>query len=225
MTKNRPLRWRQLIFFGPPGGGKGTQARLLAEEYGLRHVSTGDMLRDAAARGTERGLKAKAIMDAGRLVPDAVMVGIVREVLQSPEAADGFVLDGFPRTLPQAEALSAIFHDLAIRTYRVVVFDVDDDDIVRRLSNRLVCSRNGTVFSKETDGVTLATPCPDCGGTLVQRDDDREETVRHRLQVYQLTTTPVLHYYEALGVVVKVDGSGGVDAVSRQIRLILSEET
>jgi adenylate kinase len=133
----------RLILFGPPGVGKGTQAKLLAEEFGVPHISTGDMLRAAVTAGTELGKKAKAIMEAGRLVSDDIMVGIVREELRSPRAAKGFILDGFPRTLPQAKALSGIFEELDIRKYKVVEFEVDDEEVIRRLSNRLVCVNDG----------------------------------------------------------------------------------
>lgn len=213
-----------LIFFGPPGVGKGTQAKLLAGELGVPHISTGDMLRAAAARGSELGKKAKQIMDSGHLVPDDVMVGIVREALASPEARRGFILDGYPRTLPQAKALVAMFDELDISLYRVVQFEVDDEELVRRLSNRLVCANDGTIFNAETDELTLRSPCPDCGGKLIQRDDDREATVRERLKVYKQTTEPVIHFFEQLGVVVSVDAGESVDMVSREIRLMLRED-
>jgi len=213
-----------LIFFGPPGVGKGTQAKLLAGELGVPHISTGDMLRAAAARGSELGKKAKQIMDSGHLVPDDVMVGIVREALASPEARRGFILDGYPRTLPQAKALVAMFDELDISLYRVVQFEVDDEELVRRLSNRLVCAKDGTIFNAQTDELTLRSPCPDCGGNLIQRDDDREATVRERLKVYKQTTEPVIHFFEQLGVVVSVDAGESVDMVSREIRLMLRED-
>jgi len=214
----------RIILFGPPGVGKGTQAAMLSEEYGIPHISTGDMLRSAVAGGSELGRKAKAIMDAGKLVPDDVMIGIVRDVLRSPRAAKGFILDGFPRTLAQAKALAGIFATLNIRDFIIVNFEVDDDEIVRRLSNRLVCPKDGKIYNIETDGVTGGSPCPDCGSPLVQRDDDKAETVRQRLKVYHSTTEPVLHYYEQSASMVTVDGSGSVDMVNREIKTLLKED-
>jgi adenylate kinase len=211
----------RLILFGPPGVGKGTQAKLLAEEFGVGHISTGDMLRAAAAAGTELGKRAKAIMSAGQLVPDDVMIGIVHEVLASPQNTRGFILDGFPRTLAQAKALSKTFDELDINDYKVVNFEVDDEEIVRRLGNRLVCRKDGKIFNTEMDGVSVGTPCPSCGGELYQRDDDKEETVRKRLRVYHISTAPVIEYYKAGGVVVNIDGTSSVDVVNREIKMLL----
>jgi adenylate kinase len=211
----------RLILFGPPGVGKGTQAKLLAEEFGINHISTGDMLRAAGAAGTELGRKAKAIMDAGQLVPDEVMIGIVREVLASPQIARGFILDGFPRTLAQAKALSEIFDELGFGEQKVINFELDDDEIVRRLSNRVVCRKDGKIFNIENDGISVGTPCPNCGGELYQRDDDKEETVRKRLKVYHTTTAPVIEFYKASGSVVNIDGTSSIDVVNREIKLLL----
>lgn len=213
----------RLILFGPPGVGKGTQAKLLAEDLSIPHISTGDMLRSAAAGGTELGRKAKAIMDAGQLVPDDVMIGIVRDVLSSPRAKTGFVLDGFPRTRDQATALAGIFRDLGITGFWVLNLEVDDEEIIRRLGTRLVCRAEGRIFNSETDGLTLASRCPECGGELVQRDDDRPETVRRRLQVYHAQTEPVIEFYRGAGVVVDVDGSNSIDVVHREINALLND--
>lgn len=213
----------RLLLFGPPGVGKGTQAKLLAGEFGILHVSTGDMLRAAVAAGTALGEKAKAIIDAGALVPDEIMIGVVREVLGSPAASGGFILDGFPRTLPQARALSRIFEDLAIRDFKVVEFVADDEEIIQRLSNRVVCPKDGRIFNTEADHVAAGDPCADCGTRLIQRKDDREETIRERLKVYHSTTAPVIHYYQASGVVLSVDASGSIDVVNREIKLLLRD--
>jgi len=210
-----------LIFFGPPGVGKGTQARLLSMELGIPHISTGDMLRNAVAKGTDLGRQAKAIMESGALVPDDLMIGIVREVLSSPQAQKGFVLDGFPRTLEQAKALSALFVALGIAGYKVINFAVDDEEIVRRLSSRLVCDRDGAIFNTLIDQVAVGQPCPRCGGRLVQRDDDREETIRKRLAVYHSTTKPLVDYYSREGTVVNLDGIGKIDSVRKELRKLV----
>ncbi|MCZ6775287.1 MAG: adenylate kinase [Ignavibacteria bacterium] len=211
----------RLILFGPPGVGKGTQAKLLSEEFGVPHISTGDMLRDAVASGTDLGGKAKAIIDAGQLVPDDVMIDAVKEVLNSPKVNRGFILDGFPRTLEQAKALAKIFDDLSIQDYKMVNLEIDDEEIIRRLGNRLVCENDGKIYNMEVDGVTTDSPCPDCGGRLIQRDDDKEETVRNRLKVYHSSTAPVLYYYKEGGDMYVVDGSGSIDIVNREIKMIV----
>lgn len=213
----------RLILFGPPGVGKGTQAKLLAEEYGVPHISTGDMLRAAAASGTDLGRKAKALMDAGQLVPDDVMVAIMREVLSSPAVAKGFILDGYPRTLPQARALTAIFEELNIRDCKVIEFQVEEEEIVRRVTSRLVCQEDGRIYNLETDTVVAGGPCPDCGARLVQRDDDKEATIRERLRVYRMNTSEVISYFDRRGLVYEVDGSASIDMVNREIKLILAE--
>jgi adenylate kinase len=213
----------RLILFGPPGVGKGTQAKLLSEEFAIPHISTGDMLRAAVSAGSDLGKKAKDIMDAGQLVPDDIMIGIVREVLTSPRVKNGFILDGFPRTLAQARALSDLFNELSITDCRVLNFEVDDEEIIHRLANRLICEKDGKIFSMDTDGVTPGSRCPQCGGKLVQRDDDKEETVRHRLKVYQTSTAPVIEHFKANGLVLTIDGTGSIDVVNREIKLMLED--
>jgi adenylate kinase len=175
------------------------------------------MLRAAVAAHTPVGRKAKSFMDAGHLVPDDVMIDIIRETLATPEAAHGFIFDGFPRTVPQAEALTEMFHKMGIAEYLVIKFNVDDEEIVRRLSGRLMCPNDGKIFNGEMENVTAGGPCPACGTKLFQRDDDSAATVRARLAVYNAKTAPVLGYYEQRGVVVTVDGTEPIDAVNRQI--------
>jgi adenylate kinase len=211
----------RLILFGPPGVGKGTQAKLLAEHFAVPHISTGDMLRAAIASGSPLGKKAKAIMDAGKLVPDDVVTQLVRETLAGPEMARGFILDGFPRTLAQAKELAELFKELAISRYQVINFKVSDDEIVRRLGDRLLCPKEGKIFNVEVDAVEKGGACPSCGTPLTQRDDDTPGTVRERLRVYHASTEPVLQFYKDLGVVITIDGSGSIDVINREIRMML----
>ena len=207
--------------FGPPGVGKGTQAKLLSEEFGVPHISTGDMLRATVTEGTELGKKAKAIMDAGQLVPDDVMIGIVREVLSSSKVKNGFILDGFPRTVEQAQALVTLFDELHIKNYKVINFIVNEAEIIRRLASRLMCVNDGKIYNKLTDGVTTETPCPACGGKLIERKDDTEETVRKRLAVYHSTTEPVMEFYKKRGVIVQIDGMSSVEFVQEEIKQLV----
>lgn len=194
----------KLIFLGPPGAGKGTQAAIISKTLGIPTISTGDMLRAATKEGTEVGLKAKSYMDAGSLVPDEVIIGIVKERLQKPDCTKGYILDGVPRTLAQAQALE----DEGIVFDKVISLEVNDEAIVERMSGRRVCSRCGEpyhVLSKrpKTEGV-----CDSCGGELVQRADDKAETVRFRLEVYHTETEPLKRFYQERGLLREVSGSG-----------------
>jgi adenylate kinase len=204
----------RIVLMGPPGAGKGTQGEILEQDLGLPRYATGDILRDARRAGTELGREARRYMDAGELVPDDVILGIVREALAGEAAERGFILDGFPRTVRQAEGLGRILDDLGVRLEAVVDIDVPDEVIVRRLSGRLICRDCGVVVGPEGgDG------CPACGGELVQRGDDRPETVRRRLEVYREQTAPVLAWYAASTVpVVRVDGVGTVREVTDRVR-------
>jgi adenylate kinase len=175
------------------------------------------MLRGAVAAQTDVGRLAQSYLSQGQLVPDAVMVGIVREVLTSPRTQKGFLLDGYPRTVPQAEALGEILHEMGIRNYLVINIQLDDEEIVRRLTSRLMCPKEGKIFNRETDRLEVGAVCPSCGEKLIQREDDRPETVRKRLQVYHSQTAPVLSYYSEVGVVVSIDGNASVDLVNREI--------
>ena len=204
-----------VILLGPPGVGKGTQAVRLAEELYAAHVSTGDLLRAARREGTELGKKAQAYMDAGELVPDDVILGMMREKLSSDEAAGGFLLDGFPRTVAQAEGLDDLLAGLDQELDAVVSLDVEDDEIVRRLSSRRVCAECGRVAPAGAEG---HESCPACGGALKRRADDDPDTVRRRLEVYREETTPVLDWYERSPTPVRtVRGGGSVEEVQARI--------
>ncbi|MGH7228441.1 MAG: adenylate kinase [Nitrospiraceae bacterium] len=207
----------RLVFLGAPGAGKGTQAELVASKFHRPRISTGDILREAVRNKTALGLEAKACMDQGKLVPDAVVVGIVKEKLAEPVCAAGFLLDGFPRTVPQAEALSNILESRGQRLDRVINVLVSREDIVRRLSGRRSCANCQAVFH-----VDLARPqrdgvCDRCGGELIQRSDDRRETVDARLAVYEDQTAPLIDYYRRKGLLSELDGSGSVEAVHQRM--------
>lgn len=210
-----------LILFGPPGAGKGTQGALLAGKKGLLRLSTGDLLRDALREGTPLGREAKKYMDAGELVPDDIILGLVREVMAASDAA-GFIFDGFPRTEAQAEGLGRLLDELGRRLNGVVVLEVPDDAIVDRLAARLWCSQCGAVYNRASNPPARPGVCDVCGGELVQRADDREDTVRRRLDVYRAQTAPVLAWYEGDGVPVhRVDGNRPVEVVQGELEALL----
>lgn len=212
----------RLILFGPPGVGKGTQAKLLAAKLHIHHISTGDLLREAVTAGTELGRKAKSIMDAGQLVSDDIMVGIIRDVLSSKKCASGFILDGFPRTVPQAEALNALLIELKLTIDSVINMDVKEESIVDRLSKRLTCRSCGKIYNVTIDAIPKGAKCPKCGGELYLRDDDKPETIKKRLQVYSVSTAPVKEYYQRSGLLRDVDASGTVEEVSAAIVALLN---
>jgi adenylate kinase len=204
-----------LVMLGPPGAGKGTQARTLAAVRGVPHISTGDMLREAVAAGTAIGLRARAVMEQGLLVSDEIIVGVVRERLAKADALAGFVLDGFPRTVPQAEALDAI---VAGRDPLVVVdIAVADDELVRRLTSRRVCGRCGANADVPAPGQAVPAQCTRCGGALTQRADDREEVIRERLRVYERDTRPLLDYYRGRSGFWTVNGAQAPGAVAADV--------
>ena len=213
----------RVIFLGAPGAGKGTQARRLAAGSGVPQVATGDMLREAVAAGTPLGREAKRFMDQGALVPDEVVIGLVDERLSRPDAGPGYVLDGFPRTVAQAEALDALLRRLGQDLDRVVFFDVSRDELLRRLTGRRVCRRCGTAFHLVSAPPRVAGQCDQCGGELYQRDDDAEATVGRRLDVYQTQTAPLLDYYRTRGLLVRVAGEGPVDRVAEAIQKAVKE--
>jgi len=211
----------RLIFLGPPGAGKGTQARQLAREWGVPQVATGDMLRAAAENGTRLGLEAKRYMDRGALVPDSVVIGLVDERLEQPDAAAGFLLDGFPRTVAQAEALDLLLERRGLELDRVIFFNVSRDALLRRLTGRRVCRQCGAVFHVVFDPPVTPGRCDQCGGELYQREDDAEAAVAHRLEVYANQTAPLLDYYRTQNFLTEITGEGTVEQVSTAIRKAL----
>jgi adenylate kinase len=214
---------KDLILFGPPGAGKGTQGALLAQRLDLLRLSTGDVLRDAVRRGTQMGQAARRYMDAGELVPDDVILGIVRDYLAGEAAGTGVIFDGFPRTIAQAEGLDRLLAQLGRPLEAVLVLDVDDEALVKRLSGRRSCSQCGAVYNVYFDPPQQEGRCSRCGGELVLRPDDDAATVRRRLQVYQEQTAPLLAYYEKAGADVRrLDGARPVEEVQQDLVAALS---
>ena len=211
----------KLILLGPPGAGKGTQAKMLTEEFGIPQISTGDILRAAVKDGTPMGVKAKSFMDAGGLVPDEVVIGIVSERLQQADCDAGFILDGFPRTVPQADALGANLQKLDKNLDAVVSLDVDIEALVERLTGRRTCKDCGRGYHIAFDPSKTENVCDACSGELVQRDDDQEATIRKRLDVYHEQTSPLTEYYAAAGLLQSLDGMQQIDIVQQQMLELL----
>jgi adenylate kinase len=207
-----------LILLGPPGAGKGTQASRIAADYGIPHISTGDILRSALKNQTQMGLEAKKYRDAGELVPDSVVIGIMKDRLQEPDTTRGFLMDGFPRTIPQAEALDVALEGLGRAVTRTLAILVDSEDLVKRLSGRRICRNCQAPSHVMFDPPKTPDVCDKCGGELYQRDDDTEATVRNRLEVYAKQTEPLIDYYEVAGVVARIDGAQSPDDVYASIR-------
>lgn len=203
----------RVIFLGPPGAGKGTQARRAAARWGVLQISTGDMLRKAVAAGTGLGRQAKRYMDAGELVPDDVIIGLVGETLGRPEARKGFVLDGFPRTLAQVEALDRLLDERGLELDRVVLFRISEAELVERITGRRVCRQCGRNYHMKFSPPARHDVCGACGGPLYQRSDDEEATVRRRLAVYEQNTRPLVEYYRGRDLLDEVSGEGSVDRV------------
>ncbi|ROT34178.1 adenylate kinase [Micromonospora sp. HM5-17] len=204
----------RLVLVGPPGAGKGTQAEFIAAHLAVPKISTGDIFRANVSQGTPLGVEAKRYMDAGKLVPDEVTINMVRDRLAEPDAAEGFLLDGFPRTTPQAAALDKLLADLGTALDLVLELVVDDDEVIRRLSGRRTCRGCGKVWHIEFDAPTVAGICDRCGSELFQRDDDRAETIAERLREYASKTAPLIDYYGAQGKLVGIDATGPVEDVT-----------
>jgi len=213
----------RVIFLGPPGAGKGTQAKALAQDWGVPQIATGEMLRDAVKAGTPLGREAARIMESGALVPDDVMVGLIAERLRQSDAAGGFILDGFPRTIAQAEALNRLLKDLGQSLDAVVYFDVPEGELLRRLTGRRLCRQCQTAYHTVSAPPKQAGVCDRCGGELYQRDDDSEATVQNRLGVYARQTAPLLDYYRGRGVLSTIKGDGAMSAIGAAIRRAVTE--
>lgn len=206
-----------LLIMGPPGAGKGTQAEVLVKELQITHISTGDMFRAAIKEGTEMGLKAKEYMDAGKLVPDEVVVGMVKERLAKPDCQKGFLLDGFPRTIPQADSLSATLNQLGIKLDGVINVEVPRENLLERLTGRRICRSCGASFHVVFNSPKVEGKCDACGGELYQRDDDNAATVGNRLDVYEAQTQPLIDYYATSGVLMNINGDQEIQKVLADI--------
>ncbi len=211
-----------LILLGTPGSGKGTQGERLQADFRLPYYATGDILRAAVRDGTDLARKAKEYMDRGDLVPDDVIIGVIAERVESPEAADGFILDGFPRTTAQAEALDEAMDRLGRELTAAILIEVSDEEVVRRLSGRRTCVKGGHIFHVDFDPPKKEGVCDVCGGELVVRDDDKPDVVRHRLEEYHSKTEPLVSYYEDKGILRRVDGDHPPEEVSDRIRALLA---
>lgn len=211
-----------LLLMGPPGAGKGTQSKRLEEAFGLVQLSTGDMLRAAVKSGSELGQKAKAIMERGDLVPDDLIIDMISARIDEPDCTKGFILDGFPRTVPQAEALTAMLADKGFKLDHVIELAVDDDAMVKRITGRYTCAKCGQGYHDEFEKPATDGVCDKCGGTeFTRRADDNEDTVRNRLEAYHSQTAPILAYYKDQGVLKDVDGMADIDAVTDQLKGVI----
>jgi adenylate kinase len=220
-TLRAPVTELNLILLGPPGAGKGTQAERITEDFDLPYISTGDMLREAVKTGTELGREAKGFMDRGELVPDEIIIGVILEKVEGAEAADGFILDGFPRNIAQAEALDDAFSKLGRSLTAALLLEVPDEELVRRLSGRRV-SRAGRPYHVDFNPPKVAGKCDVDGSDLIQRDDDKPEVVRNRLEVYHRSTSPLVEYYEDRGLLRRFDGTRPPTEVHDHIRATIA---
>lgn len=203
----------RIILLGAPGAGKGTQADSIKAKYPVAHISTGDILRANVQQGTPLGNSAKEYMNAGKLVPDEIIIAMMEKRLQEADCKEGFMLDGFPRTIGQAEALAGMLENLAIKLDAVVSLEIDDDTVVSRLTSRRVCKQCGEIYNTVLKPSAREGICDKCGGDVIQRDDDKESVIRNRLSVFHQQTAPLINYYADKGLLVTVDATGGKDAV------------
>ena len=208
----------QLVLFGPPGAGKGTQAKFLSELLNVPHISTGDILRENVKKETALGLKAKSYMDKGELVPDKLLIDLIKDRLSQPDCRKGFLLDGFPRTIPQAVALDEILEDINKNLNGVVNIDVGSGELIRRLSGRRVCKSCGASYHVMFNAPKVTGICDTCSGELYQRADDQEVAINNRLNVYSNLTQPVLDYYKKKGILIDIDGEKDIDEVTVDIK-------
>ncbi len=207
----------QIVLFGPPGAGKGTQAKFISEEFNVPHISTGDILRENVREGTELGKKAKSYMDKGELVPDALLIDLIKDRLQKPDTRRGFMLDGFPRTLKQAEALDGILDDINKNLNAIVNIDVGAGELIKRLSGRVTCKACQATYNVRSNPPRVEGICDRCGGELYQRADDAETAIKNRIDVYTKQTQPLIDYYRKKGLLVDVDGEREIDEVLSDI--------
>jgi adenylate kinase len=207
----------RIILFGSPGVGKGTQAKILSEKLNIPHISTGDILRSAVDKKTHMGLEAKKLMDKGELVPDDIMIGIIRDTLQEARCKSGFILDGFPRTITQAEELEDLLNELKMNQKKIIDITANEEEIIQRLTNRRACKVCNHIFVLSE--IENSNTCPNCGAkeSFYQRSDDKEEVIRKRLEIFQKTTKPVLSYYEKNTNVIYVNGIGSIEEVTQRI--------
>ncbi len=212
----------RIVLLGAPGSGKGTQAKKLMADKNIPQVSTGDLLREAAAKGTRFGLQAKSVIDSGNLVPDEIVLGIIRERLDQPDAENGFVLDGFPRTTQQAFDLADLLDELGTPLDKAVLLDIDFDILLKRLTGRRTCSRTGKLLNVYFSSQDELDECTNAGGELQQREDDNEETIGNRLRIYHDRTEPLIEFYRSRGKLIKIDAEGTIDEVYERLLKALS---
>jgi adenylate kinase len=211
-----------IVLLGPPGSGKGTQAKMIADKYKVKHISTGDILRENVRNGTALGIQAKKFMDAGQLVPDALLIDIIKDRLAKPDVKTGWMLDGYPRTIPQAEAMENILPSLSQKLDVVLNIDVPDDELVQRLSGRRMC-KCGVSYHIQFNPPKVPGKCDVCGGELYHRDDDKAEAIMQRLETYHNQTQPLIDYYSRKGIIANIKGSGDIKQISADISKVLSK--